>query len=247
MEGELTFDWPASHATVAEECRAAREGVAIFDQSYFGKFYLSGPEADEAVQYLCGADIEGKRAGSVTYTPLCNSRGGVEADLTVTKLQDSAGSNYYYFAAGGNTATKDLAWIRKVLEDQNFKAQIEDQSEAMTLISVQGPSSRRLLQSLTHSDMSDESLPFSGAKHLEIAGHPLLVLRLTFVGELGFELHTPAESAVEVYRAVQEAGAKLSQLEGIPVRDAGLLESHKVLNLVRFLHYFGVCHASRNP
>ncbi|CAE7947374.1 Sardh, partial [Symbiodinium sp. KB8] len=221
VEGELTFDWPQSHATVAEECRAAREGVAVFDQSYFGKFYLNGPDADQAVQYLCGADMENKRIGSVTYTPLCNSRGGVEADLTVTKLQNPKGDNCYYFAAGGNTATKDLAWIRKVLEDKNFDAHIEDHSESMTLISVQGPHSRRLLQSLTDSDMSDESLPFSGAKHLEIAGHPLLVLRLTFVGELGFELHTPAESAVAVYRAVHAAGAKLSELEGIPVRDAG--------------------------
>ena len=154
MEGELTFDWPQSHATVAEECRAAREGVAIFDQSYFGKFYLNGPDADQAVQYLCGADMEGKRIGSVTYTPLCNSRGGVEADLTVTKLQNSKGENYYYFAAGGNTATKDLAWIRNVLEDHNFDAHIEDHSASMTLISVQGPHSRRLLQSLTDSDMN---------------------------------------------------------------------------------------------
>lgn len=221
VEGELTFDWPQSHATVAEECRAAREGVAVFDQSYFGKFYLNGPDADQAVQYLCGADMENKRIGSVTYTPLCNSRGGVEADLTVTKLQNPKGDNCYYFAAGGNTATKDFAWIRKVLEDKNFDAHIEDHSESMTLISVQGPHSRRLLQSLTDSDMSDESLPFSGAKHLQIAGHPLLVLRLTFVGELGFELHTPAESAVAVYRAVHDAGAKLSELDGIPVRDAG--------------------------
>ena len=89
----------------------------------------------------------------MTYTPLCNSRGGVEADLTVTKLQNAEGQSYYYFAAGGNTATKDLAWIRKVLEDQDFNAHIEDHSESMTLISVQGPYSRRLLQSLTGSDM----------------------------------------------------------------------------------------------
>ena len=128
--------------------------MAVFDQSYFGKFYLNGPDADQAVQYLCGADMENKRIGSVTYTPLCNSRGGVEADLTVTKLQNPKGDNCYYFAAGGNTATKDLAWIRKVLEDKNFDAHIEDHSESMTLISVQGPHSRRLLQSLTDSDMS---------------------------------------------------------------------------------------------
>jgi len=221
IEGELTFDWPASHGTVAAECRAAREGVAIFDQSYFGKFFLTGREADAAVQYLCGADMESKKVGSVTYTPLCNVRGGVEADLTVTKLEDGEGRTYYYFAAGGNTATKDLAWIRKVLEDQGFDARIEDRSESMTLMSVQGPYSRQLLQSLTSADIEDEALPFSFAKRIEIAGQSLLALRLTFVGELGFELHTPAESAVEVYRALHAEGEKLSQRLGVPVRDAG--------------------------
>lgn len=221
VEGELTFDWPASHSTVAEECRAVREGVAFFDQSYFGKFFLRGEEADQAVQYLCGADMEGKQIGSVTYTPLCNSRGGVEADLTVTKLKDSDGSNYYYFAAGGNTATKDLAWIRNVLEHKNFKAKIEDESTSLTLISVQGPYSRKLLQSLTEADMDNEAFPFSSARWLNIAGCQFLALRLTFVGELGFELHVPSDSAVAVYRAVREAGEKLAEMECVPVRDAG--------------------------
>ncbi|CAJ1421916.1 unnamed protein product [Effrenium voratum] len=220
IEGELTFNWPSSHDIVAEECRAAREGVAIFDQSYFGKFFLRGPDADKAVQYLCGADMEGRSVGSVAYTPLCNSRGGVEADLTVTKLNED-GNNYYYFAAGGNTATKDLAWIRKVLQDGGFNARIDDHSGSMTLISVQGPFSRKLLQSLTEVDMENDAFPFSSGRWLNIAGTKLLSLRLTFVGELGFELHVPSEAAVDVYRAVHAAGAKLSQENGILVRDAG--------------------------
>lgn len=220
VEGELTFDWPKSHGTVAEECRAAREGVAFFDQSYFGKFYLRGAEADEAVQFLCGADMEGKAVGSVTYTPLCNVRGGVEADLTVTKLQEQ-GENYYYFAAGGNTCTKDLAWIRKVLEAGNYKAKIEDESESLTLISVQGPYSRQLLESVTNADLSNEAFPFSAARWLDIAGRRLLALRLTFVGELGFELHVPSSSALEVYREVRLAGDRLAAKEQVPVRDAG--------------------------
>ncbi|CAK9108191.1 unnamed protein product [Durusdinium trenchii] len=221
IEDELTFEWPSSHRTVAEECRAAREGVAFFDQSYFGKFYLRGPEADKAVQFLCGADMEGKPVGSVTYTPLCNSRGGVEADLTVTKLQESNGSSYYYFAAGGNTATKDLAWIRRVLEDGNFNARIDDESDSLTLMSVQGPYSRKLLQSLTSADMDNDAFPFSSARWVQIAGCQFLALRLTFVGELGFELHVPSESAVAVYQAVRAAGEALAQSECIPVRDAG--------------------------
>jgi len=221
IEGELTFSWPTSHKTVTEECRAAREGVAIFDQSYFGKFFLRGVEADKAIQYLCGADMEGKQPGSVTYTPLCNIRGGVEADLTVTKLLED-GESYYYIAAGGNTCTKDLAWIRGVLDDGNFKAFVEDRSEEMTLISVQGPHSRSLLETVITcgTSLQDDAFPFSAARHLEVAGHRCLALRLTFVGELGFELHVPATCAVDIYRAVRQAGDKLSA-DGISVRDAG--------------------------
>jgi sarcosine dehydrogenase len=89
LKGELTFGWPASHNIVKEEVRACREGVAIFDQSYFGKFFLSGKDADAAIQYLCGADMENKAEGSITYTPFCNHRGGVEADPTVTKLPNN--------------------------------------------------------------------------------------------------------------------------------------------------------------
>jgi len=175
------------------------EGVVIFDQSYFGKFILKGPDADKAVQYLCAADMEGKKVGSVTYTPLCNSRGGVEADLTLTKLQDDANNNFYYIAAGGNTATKDLAWIRRVLDDCAFNATVEDRSDSMTLISVQGPYSRELLQSLVTSghSLEDDAFPFSSGHWLDIAGHRLLSLRLTFIGEL------------------------LSAQKGVPVRDAG--------------------------
>eukprot|EP00928_Gymnodinium_smaydae_P078300 TRINITY_DN6213_c0_g3_i3.p1 TRINITY_DN6213_c0_g3~~TRINITY_DN6213_c0_g3_i3.p1 ORF type:complete len:952 (+),score=137.14 TRINITY_DN6213_c0_g3_i3:102-2858(+) len=224
IEGDLTFGWPASHAVVAEESRAAREGVAIFDQSYFGKFFLRGPEADLAMQYLCGADMEGKVVGSVTYTPLCNARGGVEADLTVTKLKDSSdGSSYYYIAAGGNTVTKDLAWIERVLDDKGFNATVKDESASMAMISVQGPHSRTLLKSLITSghSLSNESFPFSTCQDIEVVGHKCMALRLTFVGELGFELHVPASSAVDVYRAIREAGDAYAEKHGVPVRDAG--------------------------
>jgi sarcosine dehydrogenase len=223
IEGELTFDWPASHSVVAEECRAAREGIAIFDQSYFGKFFLKGPEACAAVQYLCGADMENKLTGSVTYTPLCNAHGGVEADLTVTRLDDPSHGAHFYIAAGGNTMTKDFAWIERVLEDKSFRATLEDQSDNMTMISVQGPHSRDLLQPLITSvhSLQDEAFPFSTCQHIEIAGHKLMCLRLTFVGELGFELHIPAESAVAVYKAIREAGDRYAVAHNVTVRDAG--------------------------
>ena len=98
---------------MAEEVRAAREGAAIFDQSYFGKLVLHGPRADAAMQWICGADLEGKAEGSVTYTPLCNVKGGVEADLTVTRLPRGEG---WYMCTGGATYSHDVAWIQHALE-----------------------------------------------------------------------------------------------------------------------------------
>lgn len=226
IEGELTFGWPASHAIVAEECRAAREGVALFDQSYFGKFFLEGPRADAAVQWLCGADVRGKAPGSVTYTPMCNAQGGVEADLTVTKLKDRG----YYFAAGGNTMTKDFEWIAARLEEKGFTSAdvtLRDASPDFSILSVQGPHVRALLQPLMEGSVDledDDAFPFSTCQEdsVTVAGYPVsMCLRLTFVGELGYELHVKNEHAVSVYRAIREAGEAYERAHGVPVRDAG--------------------------
>ena len=140
------------------------------------------------MQWLCGADMEGRAEGAVVYTPLCNARGGVEADLTFTRLYDGAG---WYVAAGGNTATKDLAWIRRVFDDGGFDAHVRDESAARTLLTVQGPRSRELLASLVDGGaacLADDAFPFSTCRELVVAGHAVRCLRLTFVGELGFEV-----------------------------------------------------------
>ena len=221
IDGELTFDWPASHNVVAEECRAARQGVALFDQSYFGKFHISGARAAAAVQFLCGADIEAKGVGGVTYTPLCNKFGGVEADLTIAHLSDER----FYVASGGNTVTKDFAWIRRIMDAGGFDdVELKDDSDEFALISVQGPHSRRLLQSVgLDQSIENEDLPFSHClENVTVAGNKgIRVLRLTFVGELGFELHAPKECARQVYAALKAAGAAYESDHGVPVRDAG--------------------------
>ena len=217
LERELTFEWSPTLEHVAEECNAARTGVALFDQSYFGKFVVNGPGAAGFVQYLCGADLEGKNEGSVTYTPLLNDRGGVEADLTVANL----GSEGYYFSAGGNTMTKDLWWIRRMLERTGADAVVVDNSNEIDILSVQGPFSRTLLSPLLNISMEEEDFPFSACRHAELNGVPLLCLRLTFVGELGFELHIPRARSKEVYNAVKDAGRQLEVSRQVPVRDAG--------------------------
>jgi len=172
------------------------------------------------VQYICGADMAKQRPGSVTYTPLCNERGGTEADLTVTRLPDDSG---YYFAAGGNTVTKDYEWISKAIAARGFDAALIDRSDDFAMISVQGPHSRALLSEVITSSqgISEEELPFSHCTRVAIAGVELMCLRLTFVGELGFELHVPSHHASAVYRAVREAGERYEARMGVPVRDAG--------------------------
>ena len=203
VEGELTFSIPSSFDVVAKECRAARGNVAVFDQSYFGNFFLEGKDASRAVQRLCSFDVYEKDNGSVTYTVMCNEKGGVEADLTVFKLS----SDSFYFSAGGQTCSKDWWWIERNIQDLDCK--LRDVGDGVSLLSIQGPRSRDLLSKLADSgELADDSLPFSTGKQLIVAGHEVTVLRLTFVGELGFELHVSRDVASEVYNSVMDAGAE---------------------------------------
>jgi len=222
IDAECTFDWCASHPIIAGECHAARTGVAIFDQSYFGKFILTGRDADAAVQYLCTADMDPatRLPGSVAYTALCNHNGGVEADLTVTKLPDGSG---YYFAAGGSTLTKDKAWIDAVCHARGYQVALADVTDDLAMISVQGPHARRLLAPLVEEEgaLSHDAFKFSTCKAVTMLGHEVWCLRLTFVGELGFELHVPNECAADIYSAIRLRGEQYEAEVGVPVRDAG--------------------------
>ena len=213
ITGDLTFGWGSSFGAVAKECEAARTKAVVFDQSYFGKYLVSGSDAEAFVNYVCAAGAP-KKLHRVQYTPLCNEKGGVEADLTVTRLPDS-----FYFVAGGSTCTRDLAWLRKH-SGASDDVQITDVSDERTVLSVQGPLSRQIVASLVEEN-SEEALggrnfdpattkimPFSSAVTVRMAGvDDVMVLRLTFVGELGFELHVPANGAQRVLEALHAKGA----------------------------------------
>lgn len=217
IEGELTFGWGECVPLVKEECSAARSGVAVFDQSYFGKFFLEGPEAMKAADWLCTACMDERRPhGSIAYTALCNQNGGVMCDLTVTKLA----TDKFYIAAGGTTSTHDWRWITTELDKSGYQATLRDASDEYCIISVQGPHSRKLLSDLVDVSLDDSALPFSHSVHAKIAGNELMILRLTFVGELGFELHVPSTGAAEVHAAIMHAGEAL-QAQGVKVADAG--------------------------
>uniref|UniRef100_A0A4X2KUX4 Sarcosine dehydrogenase, mitochondrial n=1 Tax=Vombatus ursinus TaxID=29139 RepID=A0A4X2KUX4_VOMUR len=216
LSNEYTFDFPPHHDIIQKECLSCRDAVAVFDMSYFGKFYLVGPEAKKAADWLFSADVH-KHPGSTVYTCMLNHRGGTESDLTVSRLAvdpeaspltPSFEGDGYYLTVGGAVAQYNWSHITTVLQDKKFNCQLVDCSEDIGMISVQGPESRAVLQEVLETDLSNEAFPFSTNKLVKAAGHLVRAIRLTFVGEMGWELHVPKASCVPVYKAVMKAGAK---------------------------------------
>ncbi|XP_055255995.1 sarcosine dehydrogenase, mitochondrial isoform X3 [Moschus berezovskii] len=203
-------------APIKKECLACRGAAAVFDMSYFGKFFLVGPDAREAANWLFSADVS-RPPGSTVYTCMLNHRGGTESDLTVSRLAPGPQASPlapafegdgYYLAVGGATAQHNWSHISTVLQDRRFRCRLIDSSEDLGLVSVQGPASRAILQEVLEADLSDDAFPFSTHKLVRAAGHLVRAIRLSFVGELGWELHAPRPSCLPVYQALMAAGAK---------------------------------------
>jgi 4-methylaminobutanoate oxidase (formaldehyde-forming) len=184
-------------AQVGEEHRAVRERAGLFDQSSFAKFELRGRDAEAALSHLCANDV-GKPPGRVVYTQMLNTRGGIECDLTVARLAP----DHYYIVTGTGFRTHDFAWISEHIGG-DLAASLEDVTEAWSTLSLMGPESRDIISAVTKSDMS---FPFGHAREIEIAGHRLRALRVTYVGELGWELHVPIDGARDVFDALMTAG-----------------------------------------
>lgn len=201
---------------IQKECVACRTAAAVFNMSYFGKFYLLGADARKAADWLFSAEVN-RPPGSTVYTCMLNQRGGTESDLTVSRLAPGAQASPlapafegdgYYLAVGGAVAQHNWSHINTVLQDQEFRCQLMDCSEDLGMLSIQGPASRAILQDVLDADLSNEAFPFSTHQLVRAAGHLVRAIRLSFVGELGWELHVPRESCLPVYRAVMAAGAK---------------------------------------
>ncbi|XP_064457515.1 sarcosine dehydrogenase, mitochondrial-like [Ornithodoros turicata] len=209
LKMDYTFGFPKHHNVIKQECLACRKNVALFNMSYFGKFYLTGPDAQKAADFIFTSNMQ-KPVGSTIYTCMLNGQGMVEADLTVSIVAPGQGTSCdpaftgrgFYVAAAGFCAHHCLSHMRSVIQDHKWNVAVEDHSTNMGMLSIQGPNSRNLLQSLTDEDLSDGSFPFSTNKVINIAGYKVRALRLTFVGELGWELHVPADFCGPVYRAL---------------------------------------------
>ncbi len=185
---------------VGEEHRHVREKVGVFDQSSFSKYELSGPDALKALDWICANDVS-KPVGRLTYTQLLNTRGGIEADLTVARL----GEEKFYIVTGTGFRTHDKAWIADHI-GEGLDVTLVDVTEKFGTLSLMGPKARDVLAAVTTADVSNAGFPFGHVREIEIAGHMVRALRVTYVGELGWELHMPIEATGEIFDALMEAG-----------------------------------------
>lgn len=202
----------------AEEHRAAREAVALFDLSSFAKTEVSGPQALRLLQRVCTNDVD-VDIGRVRYTLLLNERGGVENDGTVTRLAHDR------FLVITPTATqhRTIEWLRRYGDGSDVR--IEDVTAATATLAVMGPRSRELVSRLTADDVSSEAFPFFTASRLTVAAAPTLAIRASFVGELGFELSVSAEYAAHVFDELCSAGEDLGlRLAGYHALDSLRIE-----------------------
>ncbi|MDQ0395993.1 GcvT family protein [Labrys monachus] len=186
---------------VGREHRAAREAAVLFDQTSFAKFTVTGRDAEAALSWICANDVP-KQPGRLVYTQMLNRKGGIECDLTVARLA----ADSFYIVTGTGFATHDFDWIGRNIPD-GLDARIADVTSQNAVLVLMGPKARDVLAALTADDLSNAGFPFGAARLIEVAGARLLALRVTYVGELGWELHVPVEFALTVYDALMAAGA----------------------------------------
>jgi heterotetrameric sarcosine oxidase gamma subunit len=187
----------------AAEHRAAREGVILMDMSFMSKFLLQGRDAGRALNWISANNVDGA-SGIITYTQWLDEAGKLQADLTVTKLDDER-----FWIVATDTAHRHVeTWLKRHVPD-NAQASITDVTSGRAQINIQGPRSRALLQRLTSADLSNEAFPFRAAREIDIGFARVLCIRITYLGELGYELYIPAEQATHVYDRLVGAGADL--------------------------------------
>lgn len=194
----------------AEEHKAAREGVILMDMSFMCKFLVQGRDAGTCLDYISANSVNGEQ-GMITYTQWLNKFGKLEADLTVTKLAEDK----FFVVVTDTQLRHSETWMKRHIPEKAH-AFVTDVTSAYAQINIQGPKSRELLQSLTTADLSNEAMPFRGAKEIDIGFARVLCIRITYLGELGYELYIPAEQAVHVYDRLVQAGEKFG------LRHAGL-------------------------
>lgn len=194
------------HDAVGDECRAVRSAVGMLDQTSFAKYRVAGPGAEAFLDRLCANRLPA--LGRIALTQMCRPGGGIECDVTITRVEPER----FYLISAAATQLHDYAWLEWHLPDDG-SVELRDDTERYGVLTLAGPHSRELLQPLVDEDISREAFPFFRARHLEVAGVPTLTLRVSYVGELGFELHHPVAHTVELYERLREAGEPLGLVD----------------------------------
>ncbi|CAB4067340.1 SARDH [Lepeophtheirus salmonis] len=199
LEKDYTYDFPDNHNEIRNECWAARNTAALFNMTYFGKFYLFGPDAREAANWIFSQNLDSSPTNKVIYSCMLNKDAKIEADLTVSPLHSSIhfgpkfqGEGFYIVTSGGSA----------------------DISRNIGILSLQGPFSRDILKiaSNNEDDWTNESFPVSSQKEIDIQGIKVRALRVSFVGEMGWELHIPNKDCVQIYNILHETGKKFGMV-----------------------------------
>jgi 4-methylaminobutanoate oxidase (formaldehyde-forming) len=198
--GPLSWGRPAWFERWQAEHRAARERVIVMDMSFMGKFLVEGSDAGRVLNRISGNQVDGA-TGLITYTQWLNEGGTLEADLTVTKL----GEERYLVVVTDTMVRHAETWLKRHIPEDAHVA-VTDVTSAYGQLNVQGPRSRELLQKLTSADLSNAAFPFRTAREIELGFARVLCVRITYIGELGYELYIPAEQAVHVYDRIVAAG-----------------------------------------
>jgi 4-methylaminobutanoate oxidase (formaldehyde-forming) len=202
--GPLTWGRPSWFARWQQEHQAARQNVIVMDMSFMGKFLVQGRDAGRCLNRISGNQVDGA-PGVITYTQWLNETGTLEADLTVTKLSPDK-----YMVVVTDTMVRHAeTWLKRNIPE-GAQAIVTDVTSAYGQLNVQGPNSRALLQKLTTTDLSNQAFPFRTAREIDIGFARVLCIRITYLGELGYELYVPAEQATHVYDRIVAAGREFA-------------------------------------
>jgi len=203
QERKYEYSWGRQNwfANAAAEHKAVREDVGMFDMSSFGKLRVEGADAEGVLQRLCGNDVA-VAPGKIVYTQWLNGKGGIEADVTVTRLA----SDSYLVVTPAATPQRDIAWVKRHMPDA-ARCAVVDVTAMEAVMVVMGPRARDVLQPLTSADLSNDAFPFGTMQEIEFGMARIRAHRVTYVGELGWELYVSADMAGYVYERLMAAGA----------------------------------------
>ena len=206
---DIEYSWGKQNwlPWTAAEHANTRKNVTVFDQTSFSKYRLIGPDAESLLQWLCTADVA-VPIGRTVYTGMLNARGTYESDVTLTRVANDE----YLIVSSAATTERDMDHIRRHTGDR--RTTLVDVTSSYAVLGVMGPRSRELLSRLTRSDLADDAFPFGTSREISLGYSTVRATRITYVGELGWELYVPADFAVGVYEDLMSTGEDLGVMNG---------------------------------